>query len=285
MQRTGSGGGGGVGAQEALCSMHNEAHLETANKEYRTCVAITCERLLCMLLRVGECNYEDHCLDRERKKEPERFLSKPKSFEPIRVSISCISYMIDSQPRAAFVANPIADGATSAAESLEEKHPGTAGSEVAEKALPPTKGREGGGGEVAHEYSSHLDCTLPSPLKKASPSLMNEALAAGEGGGDGKGESKESQGLSRAVAAAAVAAAAAAEDEDHWRNNLDLRPADEGTAVSVELNYFILGLTDIIKGGEQTFRMDFYFDLYWTDPRLVGMTARCVSVVGGGRGG
>ena len=201
-----------------------------------------------------------------RKKEAESFFVKPVG-KKVTVHLDRINFdtylaMADSQPRAALVANPIADGATSATESLEEKHPGT-GSE---------KGREGGG-EVVHEYSSHLDCTLPSPLKKTSPRLMKENLAAGEGSGDGK-----------AADAAAVAAAAAAEDEDHWRNNLDLRPADEGTAVAVELNYFILGLTDIIKGGEQTFRMDFYFDLYWTDPRLVGMTARCVSIVGVGGG-
>ena len=201
-----------------------------------------------------------------RKKDAESFFVNPVG-KKVTVHLDRINFdtylaMADSQPRAALVANPIADGATSATESLEEKHPGT-GSE---------KGREGGG-EVVHEYSSHLDCTLPSPLKKTSPRLMKENLAAGEGSGDGK-----------AVDAAAVAAAAAAEDEDHWRNNLDLRPADEGTAVAVELNYFILGLTDIIKGGEQTFRMDFYFDLYWTDPRLVGMTARCVSIVGVGGG-
>ena len=56
----------------------------------------------------------------------------------------------------------------------------------------------------------------------------------------------------------------------HVVEDLTLRPAADADVVNVDMNYFVLGLTDIVKGGEQTFKIDFYYDLYWVDPRLVG---------------
>ena len=53
--------------------------------------------------------------------------------------------------------------------------------------------------------------------------------------------------------------------------NLASRPAARGEPVNIEINYFLLGLTDIVKGGEQTFAVDMYFNCHWHDPRLCGL--------------
>lgn len=37
-----------------------------------------------------------------------------------------------------------------------------------------------------------------------------------------------------------------------------------------------LALTDIVKGGEQTFCIDMYLNLYWTDQRLDGAVPEAV---------
>ena len=47
------------------------------------------------------------------------------------------------------------------------------------------------------------------------------------------------------------------------------RPPPTGTPTVVEVNYYILQLGDIVKGGDQTFSIDFYVNLRWRDPRLV----------------
>ena len=52
--------------------------------------------------------------------------------------------------------------------------------------------------------------------------------------------------------------------------NLKDRPDPSGIPTLVHINYFILGLTDVLKGGENTFNVDFYFDTEWTDERLIG---------------
>ena len=76
--------------------------------------------------------------------------------------------------------------------------------------------------------------------------------------------------IARSDEAGPSGAAPAAADDGKWRKKLSLRPAPEGTKTLVEVNYFILALSDIVKGGEQTFSVDFYLDMHWTDERLIG---------------
>ena len=76
--------------------------------------------------------------------------------------------------------------------------------------------------------------------------------------------------IARSDEAGPSGAAPAVADDGKWRKKLSLRPAPEGTKTLVELNYFILALSDIVKGGEQTFSVDFYLDMHWTDERLIG---------------
>ena len=51
-------------------------------------------------------------------------------------------------------------------------------------------------------------------------------------------------------------------------NGLLERPPPSAAPTVVEVNYYILQLGDIVKGGDQTFTIDFYFNLTWRDPRL-----------------
>ena len=52
--------------------------------------------------------------------------------------------------------------------------------------------------------------------------------------------------------------------------SLKQRPGAAGQPTVVEVNYYILSISDICKGGEQSFYLDFYLDVSWRDPRLAG---------------